>query len=103
VFVYVTNDMTIAQEEIFGPVLCVIAYETEKEAIRIANDTRFGLHAFVSGTGLQRARRVASQILAGRVAINGSKRPNVSLYRGYSLRGVHEREGPGALNGAAHA
>src|SRR5882762_8675334 len=44
VFVNVTNDMTIAQEEIFGPVLCVIPYETEKEAIRIANDTRYGLH-----------------------------------------------------------
>jgi aldehyde dehydrogenase (NAD+) len=50
VFVNMTNDMTIAQEEIFGPVLCVITYETEEEAIRIANDTRFGLHAFVSGT-----------------------------------------------------
>jgi aldehyde dehydrogenase (NAD+) len=48
VFVNVTNDMTIAQEEIFGPVLCVITYETEEEAIRIANDTRYGLHGFVS-------------------------------------------------------
>jgi hypothetical protein len=44
------NDMTIAQEEIFGPVLSVIAYDTEEEAIKIANDTRYGLHAFVSGT-----------------------------------------------------
>src|SRR5579863_1418853 len=64
VFVNVTNDMTIAQEEIFGPVLSVIAYETEEEAIKIANDTRYGLHAFVSGTDVPRARRVASQILA---------------------------------------
>src|SRR6266851_692698 len=71
VFVNVTNDMTIAREEIFGPVLCVITYETDEDAIRIANDTNFGLHAFVSGTDIQRARRVASQILAGRVAING--------------------------------
>ena len=61
VFVNVTNDMTIAQEEIFGPVLCVITYDTEEDAIRIANDTSFGLHAFVSGTDVQRARRVASQ------------------------------------------
>src|SRR5207245_7488759 len=70
VFANVKNDMTIAQEEIFGPVLCVITYETEEDAIRIANDTSYGLHAFVSGTAVQRARRVASQILAGRVPIN---------------------------------
>src|SRR6202043_4010596 len=50
VFVNVKNDMTIAQEEIFGPVLCVIAYDSEDEAIRIANDTSFGLHAFVNGS-----------------------------------------------------
>jgi aldehyde dehydrogenase (NAD+) len=71
VFVNVDNSMTIAREEIFGPVLCVITYETDEDAIRIANDTNFGLHAFVSGTDIERARRVASQILAGRVAING--------------------------------
>src|ERR1700733_11936954 len=71
VFVNVKNDMTIAQEEIFGPVLSVIAYEDEEDAIRIANDTEYGLHAYVSGTDIQRARRVASQIQAGRVAING--------------------------------
>src|SRR5258708_22088664 len=71
VFINVKNDMTIAREEILGPVLCVITYETEEDAIRIANDTNFGLHAFVSGTDVHRARRVASPILAGRVAING--------------------------------
>jgi aldehyde dehydrogenase (NAD+) len=57
VFVNVTNDMTIAREEIFGPVLCVISYETEEDALRIANDTSFGLHAFVSGTDVARAPR----------------------------------------------
>src|SRR6267143_4202337 len=62
VFVNVKNDMTIAQEEIFGPVLCVITYDSEDEAIRIANDSKYGLHAAVLGTDLQRARRVASQI-----------------------------------------
>jgi aldehyde dehydrogenase (NAD+) len=71
VFVNVKNDMTIAQEEIFGPVLCVIAYDSEDEVIRIANDSKYGLHASVLGTDLQRARRVASQIRAGRVVING--------------------------------
>jgi hypothetical protein len=71
VFVNVRNDMTIAREEIFGPVLCVIAYESEDEAISIANDSKYGLHAAVIGTDLGRARRVASQLRAGRVVING--------------------------------
>src|SRR5467141_460784 len=64
VFVNVTNDMTIAQEEIFGPVLSVIAYDSEDEAIRIANDSKYGLHSAVLGTDIQRARRVASQLQA---------------------------------------
>lgn len=59
VFVNVKNDMTIAQEEIFGPVLSVIAYDSEDEAIRIANDSKYGLHAAVLGTDIARARRVA--------------------------------------------
>src|SRR6266481_6069327 len=70
VFVNVKNSMTIAQEEIFGPVLCVIAYDSEDEAIRIANDSKYGLHSAVLGTDIQRARRVASQLQAGRVVIN---------------------------------
>jgi aldehyde dehydrogenase (NAD+) len=88
VFVNVKNEMTIAQEEIFGPVLCVIAYETEDEAIRIANDTRYGLHAFVSGTDAQRARRVASRILAGRVAINGMRDDPQAPWGGFKHSGV---------------
>jgi len=88
VFVNVRNDMTIAQEEIFGPVLCVIAYDTEEDAIRIANDTKFGLHAFVSGTDVQRARRVASQILAGRVAINGMLDDPDAPWGGFKYSGV---------------
>jgi aldehyde dehydrogenase (NAD+) len=88
VFVNVKNDMTIAQEEIFGPVLCVIAYETEEDAIRIANDTRYGLHAFVSGTDTKRARRVASQMLAGRVAINGMFDDPQAPFGGFKHSGV---------------
>ena len=88
VFVNVKNDMTIAREEIFGPVLCVIAYEDEDEAIRIANDTSFGLHAFVSGTDVKRARRVASQILAGRVAINGMIDDQQAPFGGFKNSGV---------------
>jgi aldehyde dehydrogenase (NAD+) len=88
VFVNVTNDMTIAQEEIFGPVLCVIPYETEDDAIRIANDTSYGLHAYVSGTNVERARRVASQILAGRVAINGLLDDQQAPFGGFKNSGV---------------
>ena len=55
VFVNVTNDMTIAKEEIFGPVLSVISYDSEDEAIKMANDSEYGLHAAVLGTGLTRA------------------------------------------------
>ena len=71
VFVNVKNDMTIAREEIFGPVLSVIAYDTEDDAVAIANDSRYGLHAAVLGTDLHRAHRVACQLRAGRVVING--------------------------------
>jgi aldehyde dehydrogenase (NAD+) len=88
VFVNVTNDMTIAREEIFGPVLCVLTYETEEEAIRIANDTSYGLHGFVSGTDVPRARRVASQILAGRVAINGMLDDPQAPWGGFKKSGV---------------
>jgi aldehyde dehydrogenase (NAD+) len=88
VFVNVKNSMTIAQEEIFGPVLCIITYETEEEAIRIANDTSFGLHGYVNGTDVQRARRVASQILAGRVAINGLLDDQQAPFGGFKHSGV---------------
>jgi aldehyde dehydrogenase (NAD+) len=84
----VKNDMTIAREEIFGPVLSVITYKTEEDAIRIANDTSFGLHAFVNGTDIKRARRVASQIQAGRVAINGMLDDQQAPFGGFKNSGV---------------
>jgi aldehyde dehydrogenase (NAD+) len=93
VFVNVTNDMTIAQEEIFGPVLCVIAYDSEDEAIRIANDSRYGLHAAVLGTDLQRARRVASRIRAGRVVINGMMDDAQAPWGGFKYSGVGREYG----------
>ena len=88
VFVKVTNDMAIAREEIFGPVLCVITYETDDDAIEIANDTSYGLHAYVSGTDVQRARRVASHLLAGRVAINGMLDDQQAPFGGFKNSGV---------------
>jgi aldehyde dehydrogenase (NAD+) len=93
VFVNVRNDMTIAQEEIFGPVLCVIAYDTEEDAIRIANDSQYGLHAAVLGTDLPRARRVASQIRAGRVVINGMTDDPQAPWGGFKYSGVGREYG----------
>jgi aldehyde dehydrogenase (NAD+) len=89
----VSNDMTIAQEEIFGPVLSVIAYDTVDEAVSIANDSKYGLHAFVSGTDIQRARRVAGQILAGRVVINGMRDDPQAPWGGFKHSGIGREYG----------
>jgi aldehyde dehydrogenase (NAD+) len=72
VFSGVNNEMTIAAEEIFGPVLAMIPYETEEEAIRIANDTPYGLAGYVQSGDIDHARDVASRIRAGNVHINGA-------------------------------
>jgi aldehyde dehydrogenase (NAD+) len=93
VFVNVKNDMTIAREEIFGPVLCVIAYDTEDEAIRIANDSRYGLHAVVIGTDVLRARRVASELRVGRVVINGMMDDPQAPWGGFKYSGVGREYG----------
>jgi aldehyde dehydrogenase (NAD+) len=93
VFVNVKNDMTIAREEIFGPVLSVIAYDTEDEAIAIANDSKYGLHAAVIGTDIQRARRVASQLRAGRVVINGMADDPQAPWGGFKYSGVGREYG----------
>jgi aldehyde dehydrogenase (NAD+) len=93
VFVNVRNDMTIAQEEIFGPVLCVITYASEDEAIRIANDSKYGLHAAVLGSDLERARRVASQIRAGRVVINSMTDDPQAPWGGFKYSGIGREYG----------
>jgi aldehyde dehydrogenase (NAD+) len=93
VFVNVKNDMTIAREEIFGPVLSVIAYDSEDDAIRIANDSRYGLHAAVLGTDLSRARRVASQLRSGRVVINGMTDDPQAPWGGFKYSGVGREYG----------
>ena len=93
VFTNVSNDMTIAQEEIFGPVLSVIAYDTVDEAITIANDSKYGLHAFVSGNDVQAARQVARQILAGRVVINGMRDDPQAPWGGFKHSGVGREYG----------
>jgi aldehyde dehydrogenase (NAD+) len=93
VFVNVNNNLTIAQEEIFGPVLCVIAYDSEDEAVRIANDSKYGLHAAVLGSDLQRARHVASELRAGRVVINGMTDDPQAPWGGFKYSGVGREYG----------
>src|SRR6266853_1547661 len=93
VFVNVKNDMTIAREEIFGPVLSVIVYDSENEAIRIANDSKYGFHSAVLGPDLQRARRVASQLRAGRVVINGMTDDPQAPWGGFKYSGVGREYG----------
>jgi aldehyde dehydrogenase (NAD+) len=93
VFVDVKNNMTIAQEEIFGPVLSVITYDSEDEAIRIANDSKYGLHSAVMGTDLERARRVASHLRAGRVVINNMTDDPQAPWGGFKYSGVGREYG----------
>jgi aldehyde dehydrogenase (NAD+) len=71
IFTDVTNDMTIAQEEIFGPVLVIIGYDDVEDAIKIANDTPYGLSAYVHAASIEKAREVGARIRAGQVFLNG--------------------------------
>ena len=87
VFANVTNDMTIAREEIFGPVLCMIPYETEEDAIRMANDTVYGLSGYVQSGDIEHARKVASRIRAGNVHINGAGGDFSAPFGGYKQSG----------------
>lgn len=87
IFANVTNDMAIAQEEIFGPVLSVIPYDTEEEAIEIANQTIYGLHAGVFGPDQESAVAVARRLEAGQVDINGQKFNPVAPFGGYKQSG----------------
>ena len=86
-FANVRNDMTIAREEIFGPVLCILPYDTEEEAIRIANDTPYGLSGYVSSGDPERALRVASRLRTGNVHINGAPVDYAAPFGGYKQSG----------------
>jgi len=87
VFADVNNDMTIAREEIFGPVLSIIPYDDDDEAIRIANDTPYGLSGYVSSGDLDRARHVASRMRTGMVHINGADLEALAPFGGYKQSG----------------
>ena len=97
VFADVRNDMTIAREEIFGPVLSLIPYENEDDAVRIANDTPYGLSGFVSSADLERARRVAKKIRSGNVHINGARPDFAGCFGGYKQSGNGREWGEAGL------
>ena len=92
VFTNVTNDMRIAKEEIFGPVLSIIPFESEEEAISITNDTPYGLGNFLQTEDNERARRVSKQLRAGVVQINGNAPDAGTPFGGYNQSG-NGREG----------
>lgn len=87
VFAGVNNQMTIAREEIFGPVLTMIPFSTEEQAIEIANDTPYGLAAYLSTTDRERAQRVAGQLRAGMVSLNSASQDYAAPFGGYKQSG----------------
>ncbi len=92
IFADVSNDMTIAQEEIFGPVLSIIPFDTEEEAIQIANDTPYGLTNYIQTSDPQKAKRVARKLRSGMVEINGQSTGAGSPFGGMKASG-NGREG----------
>jgi aldehyde dehydrogenase (NAD+) len=97
-FTGVRNDMTIAREEIFGPVLSIIPYEDEEEAVAIANDTVYGLQAYVLSGDAIRARRVADRIVAGRVLINSLAHDPKAPFGGFKQSGIGREYGSFGLD-----
>jgi aldehyde dehydrogenase (NAD+) len=87
IFADVHNGMTIAREEIFGPVLVMIPFEDEDDAVRIANDTPYGLSGFVWSGDIDRARRVASRLRTGMVHLNGAPTDQMAPFGGYKQSG----------------
>ena len=87
VFSHVTNDMTIAREEIFGPVLSLIGYEDDEDAVRIANDTVYGLSGYISSGDPERAKAIARQIRSGNVHLNGAPVDQSAPFGGYKQSG----------------
>ncbi len=97
IFSDVRNDMVIAREEIFGPVLAIIPYENEDDAVRIANDTPYGLSGFVNSGDIEHARRVAKRIRSGNVHINGARIDFGGCFGGYKQSGNGREWGEAGL------
>jgi acyl-CoA reductase-like NAD-dependent aldehyde dehydrogenase len=98
IFANVDNRMEIAQEEIFGPVLSIIAYDTEDEAVRIANDSIYGLAGGVWGGSPERALGVARRMRTGQVDINGGRFNHLAPFGGFKKSGLGRELGPHALD-----
>ncbi|OUR79160.1 aldehyde dehydrogenase family protein, partial [Alphaproteobacteria bacterium 46_93_T64] len=92
VFADVNNEMAIAREEIFGPVLSIIPFDTEEEAVKIANDTVYGLTNYVQTTDAAKANRMARRLRSGMVEMNGTSRGAGAPFGGYKQSG-NGREG----------
>jgi aldehyde dehydrogenase (NAD+) len=93
IFADVTNDMTIAREEIFGPVLSILTYRDHEDAIHIANDTDYGLSAYVLGSDADQATRVAARLDAGRVVINNAPHDPLAPFGGFKQSGIGREYG----------
>jgi aldehyde dehydrogenase (NAD+) len=87
VFANVKADMTISKEEIFGPVVSILGYDTVEEAVTVGNDTEYGLAAYVSGTDPEGVRKVASKLRAGQVNLNGASPDLMAPFGGYKMSG----------------
>jgi len=87
IFANVNNNMTIAREEIFGPVLCILPYKDEEDAIRIANDTPYGLASEISGSDTEKMRKIASRLRTGTVRFNASSVSFSLPFGGYKQSG----------------
>lgn len=98
VFADVTNDMTIAREEVFGPVLTIIGYDTEEDAIRIANDSIYGLSGYIQTPDLERARRIARRLRVGSIWINGADWDARAPFGGYKQSGNGREHGEWGLH-----
>jgi aldehyde dehydrogenase (NAD+) len=92
-FAHVTNEMAIAREEIFGPVLCILTYRDEDEAVAIANDTDYGLASYVFSSDPSHARAIATRLQTGRVVINGAPHDPLAPFGGYKQSGIGREYG----------
>ncbi len=97
-FADVTNDMTIARQEVFGPVLAILPFETEEDAIEIANDTPYGLAAYIQSTDSERIQRVSRKLRAGVVNVNGNAGDYDVPFGGYKQSGNGREAGPLGLH-----
>ena len=97
VFTDVNNEMTIAKEEIFGPVVSIIPFSDEEEAISISNDTSYGLTNYIQTTDKEKAKRVARKLRSGMVEINGESFANGAPFGGYKQSGSGREGGTWGL------